>query len=601
MQGFRALVAALVAIAVSAAPAQASRGCDDRSDPARSAPVVARSLMVAAAHRDAAAAGCDVLRRGGSAVDAAVAVQAVLAVVEPQSSGFGGGTLITHFDRSRGRVRHYDGLAAAPLVATDGLRTPTAGEQAELGIDEFESEAAATGRAVGIPGTLRALEQAHERDGRLPWRRLFDRAIALADRGFAMPPYLHDVMNDSSFGLPRCRYPDFRARYCDGDEPKPVGASIVNRELARVLREVRDGGADAFYDPRGSIAPAIVARATAGPYKLQTDAAGPAVIPSLMTTRDFARYRAVERRPVCRHRLGRTLCTAPPPSFGGVTVLQELGLMERGGVARMAPLSPERVHLAIEASRLANFDRREHVGDPDFRPVPVGGLLDEHYLDERFRLFSPERAIQQVEPGDPPDTGEDMTSNVSIVDRGGDAVSMTTTVNSNFGAALEVRGIVLNNAHENFTRADSISPGWPVNVMEPRKRPRSSMAPSLAFDGRGRLRLVLGAAGGSAIPDYISQTFLGVTVDGFDPQRAINQGHWSGQEIASNCGGVIGPYSELERGTAAEGLLPALQERAHPCARVVELRSGLTAIEVRPHGRLAGAADPRRDGAAVGR
>jgi gamma-glutamyltranspeptidase/glutathione hydrolase len=589
----------LVLAALPAAAAARERACDERSDPARSAPVEGRSLMVAAAHPEAAAAGCEVLRRGGNAVDAAIAVQAVLAVVEPQSSGFGGGTLITHFDRSRHRVRHYDGLASAPGHVTDGLRTPTAQEQAELGVEEFESEVLATGRAVGIPGTVRVLEQAHDREGRLPWRRLFDRAIRLAEHGFAMPPYLHDAVDDTTNGLPTCRYPDLRARYCDGDTPKPVGARIVNRELADVLREVSRGGARAFYDPDGRIAPAIVARAGRGPYKLQTNAAGPAVIPSLMTARDFARYRAVQREVICRERLGRTLCTAPPPSFGGVTVLQELGLMERGGIADMAPLTPGRVHLEIEASRLANFDRREHVGDPDFHPVPVRGLLDEDYLDERFSLFSPERAIHPVEPGDPP-SGEDMTSHVSIVDRGGDAVSMTTTVNSNFGAHVEARGMILNNVQENFTRLDSISPGARVNQMEAYKRPRTSMAPSLAFDRRGRLRLVVGAAGGSAIPDYIAQTFLGVTADGLDPQQAINLGHWSGQGIATNCSGAIGPYSELERGSAAAALLPALRERAHPCARLAELRSGLTAIEVRPDGTLLGAADPRRDGAAVG-
>ena len=587
----RAVMLVLVALAVAAQPAGArSAGCEQRPD--------AHSLMVAAAHPEAARAGCEVLRRGGSAVDAAVAVQAVLAVVEPQSSGLGGGTLITHYDGRR--VRHYEGLARAPAHVTDGLRTPTGRERTELAVDEFESEVAATGRAVGIPGTVRVLEQAHERAGRLPWRRLFDRAIALADRGFAMPPYLHEVMGETSNSLPRCAYPDLRARYCDGDVPKPAGARIVNRELAAVLREVARGGARAFYDPRGTIAPAIVARATAGPYKLTTDASGPAVIPSLMTVRDLAGYRSVRRHAVCRVRLARTLCTAPPPSFGGVTVLQELGLMERGGIAHMAPLAPERVHLAIEASRLANFDRREHVGDPDFGPVPLRGLLDEGYLDQRFALFSPDRAIHPVAPGEPPGGGEDRTSQVSIVDRRGGALSMTTTVNSNFGAQIEARGMVLNNVQENFTRLDSISPGSAVNEMEPRKRPRTSMAPSLAFDRRGRLRLVLGAAGGSAIPDYIAQTFLGVTVDGLHPGRAIAQGHWSGQEITSNCGGVIGPRSELEAGTAAAALLAALQERAHPCPRLAELRSGLTAVEVRRGGRLRGAADPRRDGAAVG-
>jgi gamma-glutamyltranspeptidase/glutathione hydrolase len=584
----------LAAVLVAGSPAAEAAGCEQRA--------AAPAAMVAAAHPAAAAAGCAVLQRGGGAVDAAVAVQAVLAVVEPQSSGLAGGTLITEYDRSARRVRTYEGLARAPAIVTDGLRTPTDEERAALGVDAFESEVVATGRAVGVPGTLRALERAHRRSGRLPWRRLFRRAILLAARGFAVPPYLHDLMAERSQGIPRCRYPDLRARYCDGDLPKPVGALVVNRELASVLRRVRDGGAAAFYE--GPIASAIVARATAGPFKLRTDAAGPAVIPSLMTVGDLARYRAVARPPVCARIVSRRICTTPPPSFGGVTVLQELSLMARGRVARMAPLSPDRVHLAIEASRLAQFDRREFVGDPDFHPVPVDGLLADGYLDRRFGLFSPARAIHPVTPGEPPgsapDSAADMTSHVSIVDRRGDAVSMTTTVNGAFGAHMEAAGMVLNNAEENFTRLDSISPGARVNAMAPDKRPRTAMGPAIAFDPRGRLRLVVGAAGGSAIPDYIAQTFLGVTVDGMDPAAAIAQGHWSGQEIASNCGGTVDAVSQLEAGTAAAELLGELRSRSHPCAEVGELRSGLAAIAVDRRGGLTGAADPRRDGAAFG-
>lgn len=583
----------LAAVLVAASPAAEAAACERGPE--------ARTAMVAAAHPAAAAAGCAVLENGGGAVDAAVMVQAVLAVVEPQSSGLAGGTLITEYDRSARRVLTYEGLARAPALVTDGLRTPTAEERAALGVNEFESEIVATGRAVGLPGTLRALELAHRRSGRLPWRRLFRRAILLAARGFAVPPYLHDLMAERSQGIPRCRYPDLRARYCDGDVPKPVGARVVNAELASVLRRVRDGGADAFYE--GPIASAIVERATAGPFKLRTDAAGPAVIPSLMTVSDLARYRAVPRPPVCRRILTRRICVTPPPSFGGVTVLQELALMKRGRVGQMPPLSADRVHLAIEASRLAQYDRREYVGDPDFDPVPVRGLLAGGYLDTRFGLFSPMRAIHPVIPGTPPgsasDGAADMTSHVSIVDQRGDAVSMTTTVNGAFGAHMEASGMILNNAQENFTRLDSISPGARVNAMAPDKRPRTAMGPAIAFGPRGRLRLVLGAAGGSAIPDYIAQTFLGITLDGMDPATAVAQGHWSGQEIASNCGGAVDAVSQLEAGTAAAALLGELRARSHPCPEVGELRSGLAAIAVGRVG-LTGAADPRRDGAAVG-
>jgi gamma-glutamyltranspeptidase/glutathione hydrolase len=596
---------------MAATAAAAAAQCSQQSDPNRSAPVVGRQMMVAAAHPEAATAGCTVLAHGGTAADAAVAVQAVLTVVEPQSSGFGGGTVITYFDRSTGTVRSYDGLSSSPERVTDGLRTPTEQERATFGTDKFGSEVGATGRAVGVPGTVAVLDQVHARYGKLPWKTLFDRGIDLAADGFPMPKYLHAVMTEPTNGLSRCQYPDITARYCHGATPKPVGAQIKNAELASVMREVRDGGARAFYDPRGSIAPTIVARVTAGPYKVQTDAYGPAVIPSMMTVKDFAAYKPAERDPICRTVFKQKLCTSPPGS-GGVTLLQELALMERGGIHRTAPLSAERMHIAIETSRLAQLDRREYTGDPDFHKVPVDGLLADTYLDKRFALFSPDKAIHPVSPGEPestqpsepqgssPATGTDTTSNVSIVDRFGNAVSMTTTINTTFGAHIEARGIMLNNVQTNFTGLDSISPGRRVNQMEPRKRPRSTIAPSLVFAPDGGLRLVVGAAGGSAILDYIAQTFLGVIVDGMDPQRAIAQGHFSGQVITGDCAGVTDAVSELEKGTAAAALLGQLHTWAHPCPRITEKRSGLTAIEVGTNDTLIGAADPRRDGAAVG-
>ncbi|MGI8574282.1 MAG: gamma-glutamyltransferase [Egibacteraceae bacterium] len=375
----------------------------------------------------------------------------------------------------------------------------------------------------------------------------------------------------------------------------------------------RSGGAEAFYDPDGAIAPAIVERVTRTPYQLETDESGPAVIPSLMTVEDIADYRAVEREALCTAVLRRFICSSAPPAFGGLAVLYELGLLERGHVWRTRPGSLERVHLAIEASRLAQFDRREYVSDPDFQPVRTGGLLSESYLDQRFSLISP-HAIHPVEPGTPPwntsrpsvgsvvtnETAADTTSHVSIVDAHGDAVSMTTTINSSFGAQLEARGMTLNNVQNNFTRLDSISPGKPANIMEPNKRPRTSMAPTLVLGRQGRLRLVVGAVGGSAIPDYVTQTILGVVVDHDDPQEAINRGHWSGQSITSNCAGIIGARSELEEGTEVAGLLDELEAIGHPCARLDDLRSGLTAVQVRGRRLLRGAADPRRDGAAVG-
>jgi gamma-glutamyltranspeptidase / glutathione hydrolase len=577
--------------------------CEHRSDPDRQRPARSGRVMVAAAHPLASEVGCRVLATGGSAADAAVAVQMVLAVVEPQSSGLGGGTMITYFDRRSRRVESYDGLSAAPAVVTAGLRTPTAAEAEQLGVESFGADVTYTGRAVGVPGTVAVLDRLHRRHGQRPWAALFGRAVDLAGGGFGMAPYLHDTMSEPVAGLARCRYPDLAARYCRDGAPIPVGETVRNTELADVLREVRDGGAAAFYDPAGTIAPAIAERVARGPYKLDTDPAGPAAIPGLMTAGDFGRYRAVVRDPLCRPLLERRICTAAPPSFGGLSVLQELALLDRAGVAAdraaMPPDSLLRTHYSIEASRLAQFDRREYVGDPDHEPAPVDDLLADDYLDRRFALLSPTGAMPAVAPGRPGGDAE-ATSQVSIVDAAGNALSMTTTVNTSFGAQMEARGIALNNVQENFTRPDSISPGQRVNAMAPGRRPRTSVAPTLVFDGQGRLDLVVGAAGGSGIPDYVAQTILGVFVDGLDPQAAVAEPHWSGQEIASNCGGVVGAYSELEEGSAVAGLLGGLRDLRHPCARLAELRSGLTAIDVNPAGRLAGASDPRRDGIAVG-
>lgn len=611
--GMSAVAVAPVAHTV-AAPAEACTK-NPRSKSGREDDAVVEKFMVAAAHPLAAEAGCKIIARGGSAADAAVSVQAVLAVVEPHASGLAGGTLINHWDKDKRDIRFFDGMARAPQHVTENLRTPTAQEAKDLGRDRFPNDASATGRAFGVPGTLRVLANVHGLYGTLPWNQLFDDAIRLAADGFPMSPNLHDGFEQRFNGRKRCNYPDLRPRYCDGDEPKPVGTTLYNPEIAEVLREVRDKGAQAFYDPNGKIAPAIVQHAAKGPIKLKGNTAGPVVIPSLMTPQDFADYNTVERTEVCRKPFGVSVCTSPPAAFGGVAVLEMLGLLERGDVKKTEPGSPARVHLSVEASRLANLDRRAYVGDPEFHGVPVDGLLDDRYLDQRFSLFSPDRAIRPVEPGDPPgiprpapqvgdepatvDVG-DPTSNVSIVDADGNAVSMTTTINSHFGSHLEAQGMILNNALNNFTDTSSVSPGKPVNVMQPGKRPTASMAPTLVLDGTGKeLRLVVGAAGGSHIPDYVVQTIVGVIVDGMTPARAISQGHYSGQDITRDCDGERDAPSEIEANRRIALRMPSLVDRRHPCPRLIALDSGLTAIEVRGS-QLFGAADPRRDGTATG-
>ena len=618
--------------------------CSDSSDPTRAESVEGESFMVAAAHPLAVEAGCEVLADGGTAIDAAVAVQAVLTVVEPESSGLGGGTIITYWDKASKRVRFFDGLARAPAAVTAGLRTPT--EDDMCGVTRFSSRVAYTGRAFGVPGTLKVLDMVHQEYGNTDWQNLFDAGISLADNGFPMPTYMNTVLGERPSGglTRRCLYPDLQARYCDDSStPKAVGTTIYNTELAQVLTEVRDGGADAFYDPEGTIAPAIVERVGAGPRKhIQGSVSGPAVIPSLMVAQDFADYQARERDPVCDTVFGHTICSSAPPAFGGTAVLYMLKLMERGGIEHMSPDSAEYVHLALESSRLANWDRREHIGDPDYNFMPVAGLLEKPYLKSRFELFSPFSSVNPIVSGNPPRgqiiskgsakhghgydhnnpylptagsaEDDDMTSHVSIVDSFGNALSMTTTNNSTFGSHTEARGMSLNNVQVNFTRLDSASPGKPANIMESNKRPRTSTAPSIVFNKKGELKLVVGAAGGGAIPDYVAQTILGVLLHDLDPQSAINQGHFSGQGLTTNCSGVTGARSELERDTPIAELEAELSLLSPPCLRVTSLRSGLAAVEVVKPGdkkksmkskkskkaALLGGADSRRDGVAMG-
>jgi gamma-glutamyltranspeptidase/glutathione hydrolase len=615
-----ALVAVLGLVAVVVAMNRddpASRRTDACRNPKRQPETnaVGKKFMVAAANPLAVEAGCAVIARGGSAVDAAVAVQAVLAVVEPHASGLAGGTIITYWDAEERNVRFFDGLASAPKAVTANLSTPTKKERQALKIDRFPGEVSATGRAFGVPGTVRVLSDVHKMFGTLRWNQLFDDAIRLAADGFPMPRNLHDGLEDRFNGRERCDYPDLRRRYCEGDEPKPVGTTIHNAEIAEVLREIRDGGADAFYDPNGKIVPAIVHRAAEGPIKLKEDRDGPVVIPSLMTVDDFADYKVVERDRLCADVFDVVVCSSAPPAFGGVAVLEMLEMLERGEVGKTQHDSPERMHLSIEVSRLANLDRRAYVGDPDFHDVPVAGLLNSAYLDKRFSLFSRDRAIHPIEPGDPegvpppkpapadvPSTVDvgDPTSSVSIVDADGNAVAMTTTNNSHFGSHIEAAGMILNNAQNNFTDRASVSPGKPVNVMESRKRPTSAMAPTVVLDREAKnLKFVVGSAGGSHIPDYVTQTLVGLIVDRMGPAKAIGQGHYSGQDITRDCKKVIGAPSELEAGRWVGTRVATLVKRNHPCPRVVALNSGSTAIEVQEN-RLLGAADPRRDGTAIG-
>jgi gamma-glutamyltranspeptidase/glutathione hydrolase len=510
--------------------------------------------MLAAAHPLAVDAGYAVLERGGSAVDAAIAVQLVLGLVEPESSGIGGGAFLLYWSAHDGALRAYDGRETAPAAAKPDRFMKEGGSPSGF------MEAAVSGRSVGVPGVLRMLELAHQRHGSLAWQDLFAPAIRLAEQGFTTSPRLRRQL-----AAERALREDAGARamyYAADGRPRQ---RIFNPEYAATLREVAARGADAFY--RGGIADELVSavRSRGGD----------------ITRQDLAGYQALERAPLCGPYRQWRICSMGPPSSGGLAVLQILGLLERTDFQGAAPHSAGAVHLFAEAGRLAYADRALYVGDPSFVEVPLAKLLDGGYLGARARLIG-ERSMRQALPGSTEGVG---TSHMSIVDAYGNVVSMTTTIEATFGSRIMVRGFLLNNELTDF----DFVPGGP-NAVAPRKRPRSSMTPTIVFErGSGAVRLAVGSPGGPFIIGYVAKALIGTLDWGLPLPEAIQ---------LPNLANRNGP-TEIERGSPYEALAAPLRQRGHEVT-LRELTSGLHGVERTPRG-WRGAADPRRQGAADGR
>ena len=540
-------------------------------------PVFGTRHMVAAANPLAAEAGRTMLRAGGSAVDAAIATQMVLGLVEPQSSGIGGGAFLLHYDAATRSVAAYDGRETAPAMATPDLFLDAAGQPLPF------MEAVVGGRSVGAPGVLRMLELAHRRHGRLPWARLFEPAIRLAEDGFAISPRLHGLIA----GAKRLETQAATRDYFFGVDgrPRPVGVLLKNPALAGTLRAIAQRGADAFYG--GTIAADIVAAVRGHTNQ------------GRLTEADLAAYAAREREPLCRPYRTWIVCAMPPPSSGGIAVQQILALLEPFDLGARAPDSSATLHLLAEASRLAFADRDRYVADPDFVPVPTAGLLDRDYLAARGRAIDPARSMGKATAGEPPRRAGfrfapasapelPSTSHVSVIDAAGNAVSMTTSIEGPFGAHVMVRGFLLNNQLTDFAFAPVRDGESVANRVEPGKRPRSSMAPVLVLDGDRRLLAALGSPGGSRIIGYVTQTLLALLDGKLDPQAAIEL-----PRLVNRNGST-----EIEAGPAAPELRSALEALGHTVS-VGKLESGLHAIARTPTG-WAGGADPRREGVALG-
>ncbi|MGY2962420.1 gamma-glutamyltranspeptidase/glutathione hydrolase [Pseudomonas sp. TE36184] len=591
------IAAALALVAchspVNEPPAAPELGSGYRTD---LSPRHAAQHMAAAANPLAAEAGREMLRQGGSAIDAAIAMQAVLTLVEPQSSGIGGGAFIMLWDGNR--VQAYDGRETAPAGATERLflkpdGQPMAFTAAQIG-----------GRSVGTPGVLRALELAHKKTGHLPWARLFEPAIRLSEHGFAISPRLHSLIAADRF-IPQS--PEMAAYFLNADgTPKATGTLLKNPALAAVFKRIAEEGPDALY--QGPIADEI-ARKVQGHRNAGS-----------LSEADLAGYAAKERAPLCTDYKRWKICGMPPPSSGGIAIAQILGTLQalqardpRLAIAPMTPLksaspaglepTPEAVHLIAEAGRLAFADRALYVADADFVPVPVAGLVAPDYLARRAALIG-ERSLGIAQPGQPagiqvayaPDRSplRISTSQVVAVDDQGGAVSMTTTVESAFGSHLMVQGFVLNNQMTDFSFIPEEN-GQPVaNRVQPGKRPRSAMAPTLVFDRHsGELLAALGSPGGSQIIEYVSKSLVAMLDWQLDPQAAISLPNFGSRNGAT----------ELETGLFSPALKQALRDKGHALSEI-EMTSGIQAIvrtrDAQGKVLLSGGADPRREGEALG-
>jgi gamma-glutamyltranspeptidase/glutathione hydrolase len=557
---------------------------------------------VAAANPLAAEAGEQVLRDGGSAVDAAVAVQMVLGLVEPQSSGIGGGAFLLHYDGRE--VQAFDGRETAPAAATGQLFLRPDGKPMSF------TDAVVGGRSVGVPGTVAMLEMAHRQHGKLPWSRLFEPAILLAEAGFRVSPRLHGLIAGDRFLK---NDPVAAAYFFDTDgQPRAVGSVLRNPDYAAVLRRIATQGSAALS--HGEVAQAIV-----------TKVRGHATNPGELALSDLAGYQPKQRTPICfDHRGGRKvfrICGFPPPSSGAIAIGQVLGMLAGTNAATFTPVAgisatpggmslapaPEWLHLYSEASRLAFADRAAYVGDPDFVTAPAGdwmSLLAPRYLAGRARLIG-SRSMQTAPAGRPegavtafapmPAQPEHGTSHMSIVDGNGNALAMTTTIESQFGSRQMVNttglpgGFLLNNELTDFSFTPTEA-GRPVaNRVQPGKRPRSSMAPTLAFDkDTGNLVLTTGSSGGAMIIHFTAKTLYGVLNLGLNAQQAIDLPNF----------GTLEGRLLLEEKRFAPATLEALRRRGDT---VVErpLTSGLQAIQSVPNGWF-GAADPRREGVVAG-
>ena len=542
--------------------------------------VKAKDFMIATANPHASKAGYAILRAGGNAVDAMVAVQLVLGLVEPQSSGLGGGAFLVYWDAATKKLTTFDGRETAPQAATSALFLDDEGNPLKF------FDAVVGGRSVGTPGTVRLLHEVHKAHGKLAWKDVFAPAIELTKAGFEVSPRLNALISNSAETL--YRYEATR-HYFLSEEGVPLfpGTVIVNKPYGKTLEAIAEGGADAFYT--GEIARDIV-------ETVQKSEGNPGVL----SLEDMANYKVIQREAVCANYRGNDICGMGPPSSGALTVGQILKMIEPFDLKTLGPSNPKSWRIIGDASRLAFADRGRYMADSDFVKMPKG-LLNEAYMQERSKLLGGTSALtkDEVSPGNPPsdhallfsdDEAIELpsTSHFSIVDKEGNVVSMTTTIENGFGSRLMVRGFLLNNELTDFSFRPERN-GKPIaNRVEPGKRPRSSMSPTIIMRD-GKPYMAIGSPGGSRIIGYVAKTIIAHLDWGMDVQSAIDLPHLVNR---------FGTF-DVEAGTSAEQFIPALEAMGFK-VKARGLNSGLHGIVITKNG-LEGGADPRREGLVSGK
>ena len=540
--------------------------------------VVTDNFMVTAANPHAVEAGYKVLKQGGSAVDAAIAVQAMLGLTEPQSSGIGGGAFILYWDNEQQKLYTIDARETAPMEATEALFLDEDGNAPPW------IEAVVGGRSVGTPGVLRGLELAHQKWGQLNWQPLFEDTINLAENGFEVSPRLAKLV-ESEINPGVKKMPTISDYLFPDGQPIEAGMTLVNKAYADSLSLIAKQGADAFY--QGPLAEKIVDAVRNSP-----------IAPGVLSTKDLAQYQAIIREPVCDAYRQYQVCGMGPPSSGGLTTLQTLGILQNYDVSSWKVNGEQFAHHFTQASRLAFADRNQWIADPDFVSVPMQGMLNNDYLAKRAKQID-ERDMGKAKPGLylKPEYEQDIayerpnTSHMSIVDSEGNVISMTTSIEMGFGSTVMAGGFILNNQLTDFSLTPMDEAGRKIaNRVQPGKRPRSSMSPTIVLNEAGdHVVHALGSPGGSRIINYVTQTVVGLLDWNLDMQQAIDLGHVTNRN----------DYTALEKGRDIATLKEALEKRGHD-VKIIDLNSGIHGITVLPNGQLQGGADPRREGIVMG-